>query len=84
MLLTIRARVYKGSKIEWDVDECAQPYPAPRQPRKESNPAVKKVDKKFTNMYDLLADPLGGDQDDDDEHEISPGFHRENPVGIAA
>ena len=64
------------------MDECAQPYP-PRQLRRESTSTAKKAERKFTNMYDILADTSAGDQDqDDDEHEISPGFR--NPVGIAA
>lgn len=73
-------RKYKGSKIDWDVDECAQPFdPVPiQQPRKE-NPTQKKNGKSMANRFHLLN--LDGEDDDDD---ISSPFRPKEVVGITA
>lgn len=71
---------YKGSKIEWDADECAQPLPEVpnyrprrevRQPRKAMNP--------MANRFQLL----NLDDDDDDDDGIS-AFTPNKSVDIAA
>lgn len=69
---------YKGTKIEWDVDECAQPYAvAPPKPRKEAVPA-RKVSAPVSNRFQLL------NLEDNDEDEITSTFRAERSVGIAA
>ncbi|KAK3357209.1 hypothetical protein B0T25DRAFT_566516 [Lasiosphaeria hispida] len=76
MCMMSRAK-YKGTKIEWDVDECAQPY-APAlavKPRKEA-PAPKKAP--ITNRFQLL------NLDDQSEDEIAAPFQPKKPLGIAA
>lgn len=75
-------RKYKGTKIEWDVDECAQPYTVQQtsRPRKEI-PGPKKPIATARNRFQLL------DIDDDDEkdEEIAVNFgSKKSPVGIAA
>ncbi|KAK7737014.1 hypothetical protein SLS53_006770 [Cytospora paraplurivora] len=72
---------YKGSRIDWDVDECAQPYeqPAQARPRKD-NLAAKKADAMtMANRFHLL-----NLEDDGDEDEMSPDFKAKKTVGIAA
>ena len=64
--------VYKGSKIEWDVDECSSPIEKPLQPRRENLPPKKK-DAPPMNRFHLLN--LDGTDDDSqgetDELDIS-------------
>jgi len=80
-MLTGLARKYKGTKIEWGVDECAQPYTAQQmaKSRKEA-PAPKKPVATATNRFQLL----NLDDDEDKEDEISPTFQSKKSVGIAA
>ncbi|KAF8865820.1 hypothetical protein BDZ45DRAFT_796076 [Acephala macrosclerotiorum] len=55
--------IYKGSKIEWDNDECAAPLERPLQTRRENLPAKKKKkDTAPVNRFQLL-------NMDDDENE---------------
>ncbi|KAK3380367.1 hypothetical protein B0T24DRAFT_191760 [Lasiosphaeria ovina] len=71
---------YKGTKIEWDVDECAQPLeppPPPVKPRKE-NAALKKAPSTVANRFHLLH------IDDGEEDEIAATFQSKKSVGIAA
>ncbi|KAK3313792.1 hypothetical protein B0H66DRAFT_361333 [Apodospora peruviana] len=72
---------YKGTKIEWDIDECAQPYTTQQlaKPRKEM-PPPKKALSAATNRFQLL----NIDDDDDKEDEISSTFQSKKSVGIAA
>ncbi|TVY35638.1 Negative regulator of differentiation [Lachnellula occidentalis] len=58
---------YKGSKIEWDNDECAAPLERPQQFRQE-NVAPKKKDAPVMNRFQLLN---MDDDDEDDEHDTS-------------
>ena len=44
---------YKGSKVEWDNDECAGPLERPIQPRKENLPPKKKQ-APLVNRFQLL------------------------------
>ncbi|AEO69604.1 uncharacterized protein THITE_2146571 [Thermothielavioides terrestris NRRL 8126] len=69
---------YKGKKINYDVDECAQPYPQPApKVRKETAPP-KKPFSAVPNRFQLL------NLDDGEEDEIAPAFQSENLVDIAA
>ncbi|KAK0623263.1 hypothetical protein B0T14DRAFT_515738 [Immersiella caudata] len=68
---------YKGTKIEWDVDECAQPYaPVPPKPKREASQPKKTP--AAANRFQLL------NIDDDDEDEITSTFHAKKSVGITA
>ncbi|KAK3340092.1 hypothetical protein B0H65DRAFT_431653 [Neurospora tetraspora] len=67
---------YKAFKIDWDVDECAQPYdrlPAPKQPKEVSLPKPAAP----ANRFQLL------NLDDDGEDEIAAAFQSKKRVGIA-
>ena len=57
-------RKYKGSKIEWDSDECAQPLERVQahRPRKEAPQPAKKALNPMSNRFHLL-----NLEDDDDE-----------------
>ncbi|ROW15044.1 hypothetical protein VPNG_03374 [Cytospora leucostoma] len=72
---------YKGSRIEWDLDECAQPYeqPAQARPRKDNLSAKKTDAMTMANRFHLL-----NLEDDGDEDEMSPDFKAKKTVGIAA
>jgi hypothetical protein len=73
----IRTRRYKGKKINYDVDECAQPYPQPAlKPRKEAAPPKKSF--AVPNRFHLL------NLDDGEEDEIAATFQGKNSVGITA
>jgi len=71
---------YKGSRIGWDVDECAQPFdPIPvARLKKEAQPS-RKLPTAMANRFHLL------NLDDEDEgDEIASAFQRaKNPVGVA-
>jgi hypothetical protein len=60
-------RTYKGSKVEWDSDECATALTKP-QCRKE-NKAPKKKDAPIMNRFQALA--MDGTDDSDDDHDTS-------------
>ncbi len=83
MLTRRLCRRYKGSKIEWEVDECAQPIevPAPK-PRREPPPKKTMAGNTFMkNRFQLLNIEDSDDEDDD----IASTFARvKNPVGITA
>lgn len=80
--MTIRSK-YKGSKIDWDVDECCQPLGQPSQvkPRKEHVSTKKSNGSSMANRFHLL--DLVGD-DDDGESEVSPAFGSKKTIGIVA
>ncbi len=70
---------YKGTKVDWDVDECVQPL-APQpvvKPRKEITPP-KKTATAPTNRFQLLV------LDEDEDDEISSAFQSKKSVGITA
>lgn len=46
-------RTYKGSKIDWDDDECAAPLEKPQVSRRE-NAQPKKKDAPLINRFQLL------------------------------
>ncbi|KAK5653110.1 hypothetical protein OQA88_9209 [Cercophora sp. LCS_1] len=68
---------YKGAKIEWDVDECAQPYPPPTPKPRAQVSQPRRAPTSVTNRFQLLG------LDDDDEDEITATFRAER-VGITA
>jgi len=69
---------YKGKKINYDVDECAQPYPQPAlKPRKEVAPPRKGF-AAVPNRFQLL------NLDDGEDDEITATFQAKKSVGIAA
>jgi len=68
-LLTIRS-TYKGSKIEWDNDECAAALEKPIPARKENLP-TKKKDPPLMNRFQLLNMDGTEDGSEDDEHDPS-------------
>lgn len=72
-------RTFKSTKIEWDVDECAQPYVKvpPAKPRREALPA-KKNSNSMPNRFHLL------NLDGEDEDDISTAFQSKTSVGITA
>jgi hypothetical protein len=56
---------YKGSKIEWDDDECAGPLIKPQQFRQENIVPKKKNDAPMLNRFHLLN--MDGTEDDSEE-----------------
>ena len=71
---------YKGTKIDWDVDECAQPYVlAPLKATKQT-PQPKKAT--VANRFQLLN--IDDNDDDDDDDEMVSAFRAKKVVGIAA
>ncbi|ROV98257.1 hypothetical protein VSDG_04395 [Cytospora chrysosperma] len=72
---------YKGCKIDWDLDECAQPFERPTRVkhRKDTPPARKTNGKSVANRFHLL-----NLEDDGDEAEMSLDFSAKKTVGIAA
>ncbi|KAK0646128.1 hypothetical protein B0T16DRAFT_412697 [Cercophora newfieldiana] len=69
---------YKGTKIEWDVDECAQPY-APVAPKPRREVSQPKKAPAAANRFQLL-----NIDSDDDEDEITSTFQAKKSVGITA
>ena len=68
-MLTIRS-TYKGSKIEWDNDDCAAALEKPIPARKENLP-TKKKDPPLMNRFQLLNMDGTEDGSEDDEHDPS-------------
>lgn len=66
IILTINS-TYKGSKIEWDSDECAAPLERPQQYRQETA-APRKKDAPVMNRFQLLN---MDDDGEDGEHDTS-------------
>lgn len=84
-LLTL-CSTYKGSKIEWNNDECAAPLERPVLARKE-NPPSKKRDAPLMNRFQLL-NMDGTDDDSEDEHDTSgitlPTVMTSSTLGVVA
>ncbi|KUJ19842.1 uncharacterized protein LY89DRAFT_666691 [Mollisia scopiformis] len=82
--------IYKGSKIEWDNDECAAPLERPLQSRKENIPQKKKAAPLMNRFHLLNMDDDDNDSldEDDDENDISgvtlPSALKASPTSIAA
>ncbi|KAL1842829.1 hypothetical protein VTJ49DRAFT_3996 [Mycothermus thermophilus] len=74
---------YKGKKIAYDADECAQPYPQPPQRKashRETAPQKKSFAPALHNRFHLLHLD-DGDEDDISSSTTSP-FQSKNAVGI--
>ena len=69
---------YKGKKINYDVDECAQPYPQPAPKVHKGMAPPKKGFSAVYNRFQLL------NIDDSEEEEILATFQAKNSVGITA
>jgi hypothetical protein len=85
-LLTI-CSTYKGSKIEWDNDECAAPLERPVLARKE-NPPSKKKDTPLMNRFQLLNMDGTDDGSEEDGHDTSgitlPTAMTSSTLGVVA
>jgi hypothetical protein len=68
---------YKGTKIDWDLDECAQPY-APVAPRPKREVPPPKKAPAAANRFQLL------NLDDDDDDEVKSTFQAKKSIGITA
>lgn len=76
---------YKGSKIEWDVDECSQPIEvaqkAPAKPQQA--PAAQKPPVSMQNRFATLR--LDDDDDEsDDKFDTSSEFRSPSTVNVTA
>ncbi|KAK6851841.1 hypothetical protein PG990_015026 [Apiospora arundinis] len=76
---------YKGSKIDWDVDECAQPLRVeqkPSPPKPQHVPSPKKPAVSLNRFATLRLD----DEDDesDDKFDTSSEFPASTTVGVTA
>ncbi|KAK3333803.1 hypothetical protein B0T19DRAFT_440531 [Cercophora scortea] len=69
---------YKGTKIEWDVDECAQPYVLPQPRARREFAQQPKGPSVIRNRFDLL------NIDGDEEDEIAATFQSKKSIGVAA
>lgn len=68
---------YKGTKIEYDVDECAQPFVVPPPKARREAPQPKKAP--ITNRFQLL-----NIDDEDEDDEMAPAFGAKKVVGVVA
>jgi hypothetical protein len=71
-------RRYKGKKINYDVDECAQPYPQPASKIRKEVAPPKKLLAAIHNRFHLL------NIDDGEEDDIAATFQSKKSVGIVA
>ncbi|GKT43733.1 negative regulator of differentiation 1 [Colletotrichum spaethianum] len=70
---------YKGSKIEWDADECAQPLETPQAHRVQPHVLPsKRLVNPMANRFEILK--LDGDSDN--EENIPPEFHPRPSMNI--
>ena len=69
---------YKGTKIEWDVDECAQPFVVPAPKARREAPPPKKAS--IANRFQLL----NMDDEEDEDEVVTPVFRSKKAFGIAA
>lgn len=65
-----RRSTYKGSKIEWDNDECAAPLEKPKYQQENVAPKKKK-DAPVMNRFQLLNMEDEDGSIEDDEHDTS-------------
>ena len=76
---------YKGSKIEWDSDECAALLERPRQNFEENSLPKKKKEAQLTNRFQLLnMDEEDGSEEDDDLDTSSIAIATSMSAGILA
>jgi hypothetical protein len=71
---------YRGMRIEWDIDECAQPYELQpiAQGKALREPLTRKVSTNVSNRFQLL------NMDGEEEDEIAATFQSKKSAGIAA
>ncbi|KAK1659389.1 hypothetical protein BDP55DRAFT_733340 [Colletotrichum godetiae] len=69
---------YKGSRIEWGVDECAQPLPAEPQRIQTQVPPTRRPMNPMANRFELLK----LDKAEEDEENIRPEFHTSSRLKI--
>lgn len=71
---------YKGSKIDWDVDECDQPFATTSQPKpRQQTPTNSRTNGgTMTNRFNLL------NIDDDGDNLSSPDFGAAKKTMLAA
>ena len=66
---------YKGMKIEWYPDECAQPLPRkPTAPKKECVPQLPKKPQPMVNRFQMLNMDGTEDGSDEDEEDGPPAL----------
>ncbi|KAK0748865.1 hypothetical protein B0T21DRAFT_380601 [Apiosordaria backusii] len=75
----VHNRKYKGRRIEFDVDECAQPYPAPAVLKAKEAPQPKRQTS-VTNRFQLL----NVDDSEDEENAPPPGFRSKKTPMVRA
>ncbi|KAF2673512.1 hypothetical protein BT63DRAFT_451561 [Microthyrium microscopicum] len=73
---------YKGCRIEWNADECAEPIPKPVSTYISSNNQPTAKSAPVRNMFELLT--LDGAEDDEDEQSFEPGMSWADSSLIAA
>ncbi|KAF7556124.1 hypothetical protein G7Z17_g1574 [Cylindrodendrum hubeiense] len=69
---------YRGSRIQWAADECAEPLAQVPVPRRSSAPAVKTPANHMTNRFQLLDlrdDGKFGDAEDADDDDSDDTLH---------
>lgn len=69
---------YKGSKIEWDVDECAQPLPTESHRVQTQVPPTRRPMNPMANRFELLR----LEKAEEDEENLRPNFHTSSPLKI--
>ncbi|KXH63622.1 hypothetical protein CSAL01_06560 [Colletotrichum salicis] len=69
---------YKGSRIEWGVDECAQPLPAEPQRIQTQVPPTRRPMNPMANRFELLK----LDKAEEDEENSRPEFHTSSRLKI--
>lgn len=81
--MTLSRRKYKGSRIEWDADECAQPIPDVRLQKPQTQAAPTKPGlNPLANRFQLL--DLDDDSDDDNGVDVTLGISTPGSVEMAA
>lgn len=62
-------RAYKGSKIDWDSDECAAPLEQPQNASRKDEPLPIAKSTTMMNRFQLLNMDVSDDNSLDDEHD---------------
>jgi hypothetical protein len=79
-------RKYKGSKIDWDVDECEQPLDTCPKPAAPTRQCVSSIKKPLVSLRNRFAS-LGLDSSDsasESNYDGSSEFHVASPVHVSA
>ncbi len=77
---------YKGSKIDWDVDECDQPMEVVKKahPKPQQAPASKKLPVNMRNRFATLRLDDEDDDETDDKFDTSSEFLASSTVNVTA